>query len=408
MQDEPPMSNDTNRVPGPLSGMRVVDLSRFVAGPYCAMLLGDMGAEVIKIEPPGQGELARQAQPQVNGQSLYSFVVNRNKQSLTLDLRSEAGRSVLRQLISKADVLVENFRPGTMEDIGFDWEEVHRLNPRLVMTRISGFGQDGPMAQRQCFDGVAQAMSGLMDLTGPPDGPPVMMGAFICDYATGMYAAMGTLAALNARHATGRGQVVDASLLDSATSFLMTAIPTQLIFGETLRRNGNRDRFSAPVTTLEAGDGRHVLLVAGDDNMFPRLARAIGRSELCQDPRFSTMAYRVAHAEQIETIVSEWMAGKAADDIVSILQTEGVPCAKVATLDEVVENPQLKHREQIVEIEYAGHKVPMQGVTIRLSDTPLSIRRAMPDVGQHRSEVLQQWLGYSEERVQELIEQRVI
>jgi crotonobetainyl-CoA:carnitine CoA-transferase CaiB-like acyl-CoA transferase len=382
-----------------LAGVRVLDLSRFIAGPYCAMMLGDMGAEVVKIEPPGQGEYARRALPAVNGQSLYTFVVNRNKKSLAVDLRHEDGLRVLHELVAQADVLVENFRPGTMEQMGLGWEAVHKLNPRLVMARISGFGQDGPLAGKQCFDGVAQAMSGLMDMTGAQDGPPTMIGSFMCDYTTGMYAALGILAALHARHASGKGQLVDVSLLESATSMLMTAIPQQKLFGTTMTRVGNRDRFVAPSNTFATGDGRYVLMVGGDDNMFPRVVRAMEQPALLNDPRFASMASRLEHRDAVEGIVGEWMRLHDADDIVARLEAQGVPCAKVATVDEVVDNPQLRHRGAIADIAFGDATVPVQGVTIHLSGTPLSIRGAMPEVGAHSGEVLAQWLGYAPARV---------
>jgi len=382
-----------------LAGLRVLDLSRFIAGPYCAMMLGDMGAEVVKIEPPGEGEYARRASPAVNGQSLYTFIVNRNKKSLAIDLRSEGGLAVLRGLIVQADVLVENFRPGTMEKMGLGWEQVHALNPRLVMARISGFGQDGPLAHKQCFDGVAQAMSGLMDMTGAEDGPPTMIGSFMCDYTTGMYAALGILAAINARHASGQGQLVDVSLLESATSMLMTAIPQQKLFGTTMTRVGSRDRFVAPSNTFATGDGRYVLMVGGDDNMFPRVVRAMKRPALLDDPRFVSMASRLEHRDAVESIVADWMLAHDADEIVARLEAEGVPCAKIATIDEVVDNPQLRHRGAIADIPVGDSTVPVQGVTIHLSATPLTIERAMPDVGQHNAEVLQQWLGLQSEQI---------
>ncbi len=377
---------------GPLHDIRVLDLSRYIAGPYCAMMLGDMGAEVLKIEPPGEGEYARRALPAVAGTSLYTFVANRNKQSVALDLRDAEGLAVLRELVAEADVLVENFRPGTLERMGLGWDVLHALNPRLVLARISGFGQDGPLAHKQCFDGVAQAMSGLMDLTGPADGPPTMIGSFIVDYTTGLYAALGILAALQARQRSGLGQVVDVSLLESATSFLMTAIPEQALFGTTMTRRGSRDRYVAPSNTFAAGDGRHVLIVAGDDNMFPRLLRAMGRPELLADPRFATMASRREHTEAIEAEVIAWMAAHDADALVARLEAEGVPCAKVATIDEVAAHPQLHHRGHIVELPLGGRPVPMQGVTIHLSDTPLAARSAIPAVGEHTADALRRWL----------------
>ncbi|MDQ7998966.1 MAG: CoA transferase [Pseudomonadota bacterium] len=382
-----------------LDGLRVLDLSRFIAGPYCAMMLGDMGAEVVKIEPPGDGEYARRALPAVEGHSLYTFIVNRNKKSLAIDLRHPEGLATLRALIAKADVLVENFRPGTMEQMGLGWEAVHALNPRLVMARISGFGQDGPLAQKQCFDGVAQAMSGLMDMTGQPDGPPTMIGSFMCDYTTGMYAALGILAALNARHATGVGQLVDVSLLESALSMLMTAIPQHKLFGQTMTRVGSRDRYVAPSNTFQAGDGRYVLMVGGDDNMFPRVLRAMKRPALIEDPRFATMASRLEHREAVEGIVADWMMAHSADEVVALLEAEGVPCAKIARVDEVVDNPQLAHRGAIRDVPFGDATVPMQGVTIHLSGTPLTIRRPLPRVGEHNAEVLAAWLGHGPDRV---------
>lgn len=385
-----------------LEGLRVLDLSRFIAGPYCAMMLGDMGAEVVKIEPPGEGEYARRAMPAVEGQSLYTFIVNRNKKSLAIDLRNESGLAVLRELIAEADVLVENFRPGTMEKMGLGWDAIHALNPRLVMARISDFGQDGPLAEKQCFDGVAQAMSGLMDLTGQVDGPPTMIGAFMCDYTTGMYAALGILAALHARHASGQGQMVDVSLLESAASMLMTAIPQQMMFGTTMTRVGSRDRFVAPSNTFATGDSRHVLIVGGDDNIFPRVLRAMERPTLIEDPRFATMASRVEHRDAIEAVVAEWMAANEADELVAKLEAQGVPCAKIARIDEVVQNEQLRHRNGIVDIPFAGTSVPMQGVTIHLSKTPLTIRRPLPQVGEHSAEVLASWLGYDAGQVETL------
>jgi len=388
-----------------LEGIRVLDLSRFIAGPYCSMMLGDMGAEVVKIEPPGEGEYARRAQPAFGGTSLYTFIVNRNKKSVAIDLRSDDGKAVLRDLVTRADVLVENFRPGTMESMGFGWDVLHALNPRLVMARISGFGQDGPLATKQCFDGVAQAMSGLMDMTGQPDGPPTMIGSFMCDYTTGMYAALGILAALNARHRSGLGQVVDVSLLESATSMLMTAIPEHALFGTTMTRRGSRDRYVAPSNTFEAADGRYVLIVGGDDNMFPRLVRAMQQPGLLQDSRFATMASRREHTEDIEAVVAQWMQQHDADAIVGMLEAEGLPCAKVATVDEVVRSEQLRHRGHIVDIPFAGGNVPMQGVTIHLSGTPLSVRRAIPQVGEHNAEVLQGWLGYDTKQMEYLLSQ---
>ena len=213
-------ANDPGTQAGPLDGVRGLDVSRYIAGPYCAMLLGDMGAEVIKVEPPGRGENSRTLAPSVEGDSLCTMVFNRNKRSLTLDLRAERGKTVFAQLLAKADVLVENFVPDTLEKMGFDPDTLRGLNPRPIVTRISGFGQSGPLSGKPCFDVIAQAMSGLMDITGDPGGRPTMAGTYVVDYSTGLYATIGTLGALQARHRTGVGQVVDVALLDAALSML--------------------------------------------------------------------------------------------------------------------------------------------------------------------------------------------
>lgn len=358
------------------------------------MVLGDMGAEVVKVEKPGAGDPARGYQPQIGGRSAYSLMFNRNKKGLALDLRSETGLEALRALIEKADVLVENFRPGTMEEMGLGWEAVSRLNPRLIMVRISGFGQDGPWAHLPAFDGIAQAMGGLMELNGPADGPPTVCGTYLCDYASGMYATMGTLAALRARDATGRGQVVDVALLDTASSFLMSALPEYHRLGNEMTRRGNRDRYSAPTNVYRTRDDQWVYVVCGGADYFPRLLRAMGRPELQQDARFATIQSRREHWDESEALVRGWTENLTAEEVVAALRQQEVPCGQVASITDVANNPQLHHRGQIVTIDdpVCG-EITMQGVTIRLSETPLSIRSPMPEVGQHTHEVLHDWLG---------------
>lgn len=382
----------------PLDGIRVLDLSRFIAGPYCAMILGDMGAEVLKIEKPVTGEPARNYQPQIGGRSAYSLVFNRNKKGVAIDLRQEAGLATLRALCAKADVLVENFRPGTMERMGLGWDELNRINPRLVMVRISGFGQDGPWAQLPAFDGIAQAMGGLMDLNGSADGPPTVCGTYLCDYTAGMYATMGILAALRARETTGRGQVVDVALLDAASSLLMSALPEYHRLGNVMTRRGNRDRYASPTNVYRTADDGWIYIVCGGAEYFPRLVRAMGQPGLVKDPRFATVASRRENWDATEEVVRAWAASLPMAKVEQALREADVPCGKVATVPEVAANPQLRHRGQIVNVEdpVCG-TVPMQGVTIKLSETPLTIRRPMPEVGQHNEEVLRDWLGLSAE-----------
>ncbi|MET3927433.1 CoA transferase [Devosia sp. 2618] len=388
---------------GPLNGIKVLDLSRFIAGPHCTMILADMGADVVKVEKAGYGDDSRHFPPFQNGESLYGMALNRNKRSMTLNFRNPKSQDMLRELVKGADVLVENFRPGTMEDMGCGWDVLREINPRLVMTRLSGFGQDGPYAQLPGFDGIAQAMSGLMSLAGNPEGPPMLAGAFYIDYMTGMYGANATLAALFARDTTGKGQMIDVSLLDSAVSVLTTAISSQLNQGTTLSRIGNRDRYSAPANVFATGSGDYVLLLAGTQPLFRRVATAIGRPELVDDARFENVSTRLENAPAIEEIIQHWCLSQTTEGIVATFGEAGIPVAKVATPQDVVQNPQLLHRNQIIKINHpkAG-EVAVSGVTMRLSDTPLSIRRPPPMLGEHNSDVLSDWLGMADSDVEAL------
>jgi CoA:oxalate CoA-transferase len=393
----------------PLQGIKVLDLTRFIAGPHCGMILGDMGADVIKIEKRGSGDDSRHFPPFQGGESLYGIALNRNKRSITLNFRDKRAQDILKQMVAQADILLENFRPGTMEQMGCGWEELKAINPRLIMTRLSGFGQDGPYSQRPGFDGIAQAMSGLMGLTGSPDGAPYLAGTFYIDYMSAMYGATATLAALNARHLTGQGQMIDVALLDSAVSLLTTAIPSQLNKGVTLNRTGNRDRYSSPANVFKTASGDYILLLSGTNPLFRRMAELMGKPELMQDPRFSAVDVRLENAEAIEAIVQEWIGGHTTDEALAAIQGAGVPCTKVATIDEVVANPQLLHRKQIVEIDHpVAGKVNTAGVTMKLSDTPLTIRRPPPTLGQHTAEVLEEWLGASEMAIKELMDEGVV
>jgi crotonobetainyl-CoA:carnitine CoA-transferase CaiB-like acyl-CoA transferase len=394
---------------GALDGIRVVDLSRYIAGPYCAMLLGDMGADVVKVEPPGRGEQSRGFGPFVKGESLYSMVFNRNKRSLTLDLRSDAGKDILRSLLRKADVLVENFVPGTLEQIGLDSETLKALNPRLIVTRISGFGQSGPLSRKPCFDVIAQSMSGLMDITGEADGRPTMAGTYIVDYSTGLYATIGTLAALQASERTGVGQVVDVALLDSAMSMLMTAVPEQMLLGRTMTRRGNRDRYGAPANTFPTRDGAWVHLATAGEPMFQALTQIMGRPELAGDPRFKDNAARMENVEALEQLITQWTLTLSAAELLGELQRIGVPSAKVARVSELVDHPHLAHRGQILNMEHpkAG-VVPMQGFSVHFGASPMQLRYPPPMMGQHTDAILTQWLAIAADEIAKLRERGVV
>jgi crotonobetainyl-CoA:carnitine CoA-transferase CaiB-like acyl-CoA transferase len=396
-------TNVSGAGPDALQGLRVVDVSRYIAGPYCAMLLGDMGADVIKVEPPGRGENSRAYGPFVNGESLYTMVFNRNKRSLTLDLRNDQGKDLLRELLCDADVLVENFVPGTLEKMGFDWDTLQQLNPKLILTRISGFGQTGPLSATPCFDVIAQTRSGLMEVTGDPGGHPTMAGTYIVDYTTGMYATIGTLGALQARQTTGKGQVVDVALMDSAMSMLMTAIPEQALHGRTMTRHGNRDRYAAPANTFATGDGAWVHLVVAGDIMFRRLAQSMGNEGLADDARFASNAARMQNVEELEQIISDWTKSLDCADLLDRLAANGVPAARVASVADLVNDEQVAHREQVLNMEHStAGSVPMQGFSIRFGQSPMRLRHPPPSLGEQTDTVLAEWLNMSPEKIAEL------
>lgn len=385
---------------GALDGIRVVDLSRFIAGPYCAMLLGDMGADVVKVEPPKRGENSRSFGPFVAGESLYTMVFNRNKRSLTLDLRSVQGKEILRELLRRADVLIENFVPGTLETIGFDWDTLKQLNSRLIVTRISGFGQSGPSSRKPCFDVIAQTMSGLMDITGEAHGRPTMAGTYVVDYSTGLYATIGTLGALQARERTGVGQVVDVALLDSAMSMLMTAIPEQLLLGRTMTRRGNRDRYGAPANTFATRDSAWVHLAVAGDAMFRELMQTMGRPELADDPRYQDNTARMENVETLERAITDWTTTLTAAELLAQLHAIGVPSAKVAAVSDLVGDPELEQSGRLVHMEHpTAGTVPMQGFTVRMAASPMQLRHPPPTLGQHTDAVLQEWLALDAERI---------
>jgi CoA:oxalate CoA-transferase len=378
----------------PLAGLRVLDLSRFIAGPFCAMQLGDMGADVVKVEKRGVGDDTRLNQPKIAGESTYFLSFNRNKRSVELDFRDPGDQETLRQLASTADILIENFRPGTLEKMGCGWDVLQALNPRLILVRISGFGQDGPYAHRACFDVIAQAMGGIMNLTGQPDGPPTMAGTFVVDYSTALYATIGTLCALEARRQTGKGQLVEASLLETSASLLMSAIPDFRQLGQSMSRMGSRDRYTAPVNSFRCSDDDWVYLSAGTDSLFRRFAGVADLMHLLDDPRFATADARLANQDAIEAIVQQWAGLHPSACVVEAMERAGVPCAKVAGIGEVAENPQLRHRGQIVDLHHpAVGTYTTHGVTVTLHDTPGRIARPAPLLGEHSHEVLKEWLG---------------
>jgi crotonobetainyl-CoA:carnitine CoA-transferase CaiB-like acyl-CoA transferase len=387
--------------PGALAGLRVLDLSRFIAGPMCAQILGDMGAEVVKVERPG-GEDARLQGPFVDGESLYPMAYNRNKSSITLDTRHPDAPEILEGLVAWADVLVENYRPGTLAAMGCGWDRLHETYPRLIVTSLSGFGQTGPLAERALFDPIAQAASGLMSLTGDPDGPPMLVGTYIADHVAGLYGAIGTLTALVARGVSGTGQRVDVASLDALVSCLGTRPMAWLMLGERPRRQASRDPYSAPANVFPARDG-HVYLHGGTDALFPRLCAAIGRPDLAGDPRYGDIADRLANVEPLEAEIAAWTATRTRAEIEGVLAAAGVPCSAVAGIDEVVASPQLRARHMFVEVAHAtlGHAV-LTGIPVKLDGTPGTIRRGPPVAGEDNAAVYGELLGLDADALADL------
>jgi len=387
---------------GPLAGLKVLDLSRYIAGPHCATVLGDLGADVVKVEKPRLGDDTRSFQPEIGGESLYYLMFNRSKRGITLDFRNPDAQVLLRRLAREADVLIENFRPGTMERMGCGWEELHAVNPRLIMARISGYGQGTSMAGEPCFDGIAQATSGLMDLTGSPDGAPMQAGTFVVDYSTALYACIGILAAIARRHATGEGEMVDVSLMGSAVSLLMTAIPEYVTLGTIRTRSGNRDRYTAPANTFRAKDGAWVHVIAGNNHLFKRFVRMIDRPDLLEDPRFSTLEARMKNVEAAEAIVADWVASVTADEAVKCLSSAELPSAKVATIEDVAESPYMRESGNIIDVEHpTAGVIAMNGSVIRMSGEAMPVAPA-PRLGEHTDQVLAEWLKLSAHEIASL------
>lgn len=323
------MKENINMQNKSLNKIKVLDLSRYIAGPFCGQILGDLGADVVKVERADGGEEGRRVGEMVDGETLFFMGANRNKRSLTLDFRNPDGQALLRRLAAEADILIENFRPGTLEKMGCGYDVLSAKNPGLILVRISGFGQDGPMASHPCFDGAAQAHSGIMTLTGQADGAPTMAGVFASDYSTALYASIAALAALQARQETGRGQVVEATLMDSALSMLTTAIGESKLFGIEQSRLGNRDRYLSPSHCFKSRDDKWVYVVAGNDHHFVRFCEAMGKPELQDDERFATFFARNANVAELEAIIDAWGLEHDAEAILQALHDVGVPASRL-------------------------------------------------------------------------------
>ena len=372
----------------PLHGLKVIDLTRVLAGPYCAMLLGDMGAEVLKIEEPVHGDDTRAWAPFQDGVSTFFLGMNRSKKSVALDLKVPEGAEALRRLIRTADVLIENFRPGSLKKLGFDYETVRTWNTQLVYCSITGYGHHGPRRDLPGYDAVIQAESGLMHVTGAPDGPPTRVGVAITDYLAGLYAMNGILLALRDRDETGLGQHVDIALLDAMTSAL--ALPANVLFatGQELGREGNDHHSLTPYEAVHVSDGL-VMVAVGNQRLWHQFCQAIGQPELETDPRFVTNTDRMRHRGELKTQLDAGLAGLTRDQLIGRLRAHAVPCGQVRTVAEALADPQLAARDMGVELAHPElGTVRLLGNVIKLSRSPAVIHRPPPGLGEHTAEVL--------------------
>ena len=392
----------------PLDGITVLDLTRVLSGPYCTMLLADLGARVIKLEQPGRGDDTRAwGPPFVNGESAYFLSINRNKESLTLDLKQPSARPILESLLTRADVLVENFRPGTMERLGLSYEALAGRYPRLIYCSISGFGQTGPRRAEPGYDAVMQGEAGLMSITGDRDGPPFRLGVAIADIVSGMFAAQGVTAALVARTRTQRGQRVDIGMLDATAALLTYQAGIYFATGTTPGRMGNRHPTIVPYETFHASDGDFVVAV-GNDEQFRRFCGIIGAEPLVGDERFATNRDRVINYDQLRPFLAERLRTRTRQEWVRELKAAGVPCGSVREVAEVLADPQLDAREMIETIEHvSAGTIRLLGVPIKLSDTPGSVRLPPPALGQHTERILEE-CGFARADIQALRDAKAI
>lgn len=386
----------------PLEGIKVLDLGHYIAGPMCTMNLGDMGADVIKVELPGGGDHSRKLGPPfVGGEAAYYLSYNRSKRSITVNTRTKEGIEVLKRLLETCDVVVENFRVGVMASMGLSYEEVSAFNPRIIYCSISGYGQDSPLRDKPAYDAMMQAESGIMDITGFPDGPPTKVGISIGDISGGVYATHGVLAALFAREKTGKGQYVDIALMDSLVSFISYQAGVYFAAGESPKRVGNRHLVITPYENFETKDGS-IIIATGSQKLWERLCKdVLNYPELIEDPLFLTMADRNVNQPTLKVIIEEKTKTKTSAEWINLLEMNDVPCGYIRKVGEALESDHFDARGMIVEKEHpTAGKIKLLGNAVNLSDTPVDVGMVPPLLGQHTDDILKQ-LGYKDEEIEE-------
>ncbi|MDO4565249.1 MAG: CoA transferase [Clostridia bacterium] len=394
---------------GILSGLKVLDLTRILAGPYCCMMLADMGADVIKIEMPQSGDDSRRFGPFVNGESAYFMNLNRNKRGMTLNLKSAEGKEIFLKLVEKCDMVVENYRPGTMEKLGLDYATLKARNPAIILGSISGFGQYGPYHERPGYDIIAQAMSGLMSTTGWPDGEPTRTSTAIGDVLGGLGCAIGLLAAYVRRLKTGEGERIDVSLVDSVVSGLEVINQIYLSSGRNPQRSGNRYESAYPYDSFKTANGSFVMSCA-NDKLFSKLCEIMNMPELEADERFCSNKNRVQNHAPMKRIIEDWLADKSADEMVEKLTEVGIPAAPILDIAQVTADPHIADaREMFVPVDHpvAGN-MKITGNQIKLSQNPIQFERAAPTLGQHTAEILREYLDVSREELARLSAEGVL
>ncbi len=393
---------------GALTGIRVLDLTRVLAGPYATMVLGDLGAEVIKLEQPGTGDESRNFGPFKNGFSLYFMSVNRGKQSLTLDLKAPQGKEIFLELVKQSDVLVENFRPGAMKKLGLDYETLKQSQPSLIYAACSGFGQTGPYAERGAYDMIIQGMGGIISITGEPMRPPVRVGTSISDITAALFTAIGILSALRHRDRTGEGQLVDVAMLDSMVAILENAIVRHFATGEIPQPLGSQHPAITPFEAFESADA-YIIIAIGNDSLWEKFCQHVERLDLVSDERFATNASRTTNHDQLHPILAEIMRRRTTVQWIEGLDALGVPCGPINTIDKVVNHPQILAREMIATVSHdITGSVEVPGVPIKLSKTPGQVTTPAPALGEHTAKILTGLLGKSPETVDKLEQEGVV
>lgn len=384
----------------PLTGLKVLDLTRVVSGPFCTMLLADFGADVIKIEAP-DGDPSRVTGIMGKGENPYFVNLNRNKRTITVDMKQEEGKEIIRRLVKRSDVLVENFRPGVMERLGLGYNQLKILNPALIYAAISGFGKSGPYKDRPAFDFIAQAMSGFMSLNGNETMPPLRVGIPISDTIAGLYAAFGILAAFHERKKTGKGQEVQTAMVDGLISMFTFASSAYFATGKLPPRNGNDHMVVSPYGLFDTLDSP-VAIAPSTEKNWQQLCAALGREDLLKDPRFDTQEKRRKNRQEINQIVQSVIGARKRDEWIDLLNKAGVPCGPVNNLEQVFSDPQVMHQEMVIESAQPCGPIKMPGFPVKLSGTPARLRKPSPQVGENTVEVLHE-LGYWEEAIENLL-----